>query len=366
MINRIELGFYYKFLNDILIKLRKKVLLITTKNMYNNIISKNNIVDTFDFVLFTSFSPNPKYEEVVEGVRRFKENECEMIIAIGGGSAIDVAKCIKLFCNLDDSKNYLHQQFNDSKIPLIAIPTTAGTGSESTKFAVIYYNAEKQSITHESIVPDYAILDSTLLNTLPLYQKKCTLTDALCQAIESWWSINSTNESKQYSKLAVEGIIKNYQLYLNGDVSAAKSIMLASNFSGRAINITQTTAPHAMSYKITSLYSIPHGHAVGLCLPVVWKFMITNLDKCIDKRGIDYLTNTFNEIAFTLGHANVESAIIDLSNMLETLGLEYPITSNSQDIFILAESVNITRLSNNPIRLNYDDLLTMYTQIIRK
>ena len=146
-------------------------------------------------VVFDDFTSNPLYEQVCKGVELFNAHHCDAIIAVGGGSTIDVAKCIKLYCKMDPTMNYLQQEYRDSGVPLIAIPTTAGTGSESTRYAVIYYEGKKQSVTHESIIPTYAILEPRLLKTLPLYQKKCTMLDAMCQCIESLWSVNSTDES---------------------------------------------------------------------------------------------------------------------------------------------------------------------------
>ena len=207
------------------------------------------------YIRFSEFSSNPLYEDVVKGVSRFKEERCDTIVAVGGGSAIDVAKCIKLYSNMNEDICFLEQEYADSGVPIVAIPTTAGTGSESTRFAVIYYKGNKQSVAHESIVPDYAVLDSSLLKSLPVYQKKCTLMDALCQGIESWWSVNSTEESRLYSKKAVELILDNMAGYIEkNEESCAENILIASNYSGKAINITQTTAAHAMSYKITSMY----------------------------------------------------------------------------------------------------------------
>lgn len=98
--------------------------------------------DLFPHVEFSDFTPNPLYEQVCKGVELFNQECCEMIVAVGGGSAIDVAKCIKLFYKMDSSVNYLKQEIFDSDIPLIAVPTTAGTGSESTCHAVIYYRGK--------------------------------------------------------------------------------------------------------------------------------------------------------------------------------------------------------------------------------
>ena len=88
-------------------------------------------------VLFSGFTPNPKYEEIENGIELFNAESCDAIVALGGGSAIDVAKCIKLYCKMPKDRLYLNQEYVDTGIPLVAIPTTAGTGSESTPFSVI-------------------------------------------------------------------------------------------------------------------------------------------------------------------------------------------------------------------------------------
>lgn len=336
----------------------RKILLVRGKSF-----SSLNISDFFKkipHVEFSDFTPNPLYEQVVEGIKVFNENECDTIVAVGGGSAIDVAKCIKLFCRMDTNINYLEQEKTDTEIPLIAIPTTAGTGSESTKHAVIYYKGEKQSISHDSIVPDIAVLEASVLKHLPIYQKKCTMLDALAQAIESWWSVNSTEESKQFSQLAISGIKDNWEDYIfeNTDESLEK-IMVAANYSGRAINITATTAAHAMSYKITSLYGFPHGHAVAICLPKVWDYMLNHPDLCTDPRGQKYLIDTLNEI----------SSIINLdyfNAMISKLELDYPHTARlEKDIDILSQSVNPVRLKNNPVELSTNVLKGMYERIVK-
>lgn len=315
-----------------------------------------------DFVAFDGFTPNPKYEDVCKGVEIYRENGCNAIVAIGGGSAIDVAKCIKLFSVLPPDKNYLEQPFIDSNVPLIAIPTTAGTGSEATHFAVIYYSGKKISVAHESILPDYVLLDPALLETLPIYQKKCTMLDALCHGIESWWSVNSTEESKRYSKEAVEKIIRYKDKYLDGDKFAAEQILTASNLSGKAINISKTTAAHAMSYKLTSMYNLPHGHAVAVCLAELWEFMYNHADKCVDARGKKYLINIFECIACALGEDNIINGIEKFDRILKDLQIYAP-EINVGDLKVLVSSVNTERLQNNPVALTENDLTTIYRNL---
>jgi len=318
------------------------------------------------YAIFDRFQSNPLYEEVHDGVEVFRREKCDSIVVAGGGSAIDVAKCIKLFCKSDPAVNYLDQEFHDTGIPLIAVPTTAGTGSESTRYAVIYYDDVKQSITHESIIPGHVILEHSLLRTLPLYQKKCTMLDALCQGIEAWWSLNSTPESIGYSKAAVGKLITCYEDYIFSDHNddTAKEIMLAANAAGQAINITQTTAAHAMSYKLTSLYGLPHGHAVALCLPYVWEYMIQNTDKCSDPRGPDHLNRVFSDISNTFGTDDPVKAVRLFRDMLVKLNIRYPQTRNREDLIILTRSVNPVRLKNNPVALDDVSIERLYISII--
>ncbi len=317
----------------------------------------SHVFDVFQHTVFTGFSPNPVYEQVVEGVKFFNENSCDMIVAVGGGSAIDVAKCIKLYCRMDSSINYLWQTPCDTGIPLIAIPTTAGTGSESTRHAVIYYNGIKKSISHPSIRPDVAVLEPSLLNTLPDYQRKCAMLDALCQAVESWWSILATNESIEYSRQAVELIRNNWQEYIfNKTPQASKAIMQAANFSGRAIDITTTTAPHAMSYKLSSLYGIPHGHAVALCMLPVWRYMRKYVENRKDD-GTKRLKTIFNEITIDENW---------FENLMKELEMAYPVASSQEaDIEKLASSVNPERLANNPVPLERDTIKEIYRSIVK-
>ena len=325
-------------------------------------------------VLFSDFTPNPLYEQVCKGIDLFQITKCDSVLAVGGGSAIDVAKCIKLAVLAKEGNAALipplvstRVECDGSKIPFIAIPTTAGTGSESTHNAVMYYEGAKQTVTNDGVLPDYAILEPSVLKTLPLYQKKCTLMDALCQGIESWWSVNSNEESYEYSRKTIELIMANWRKYIfENDEEAAAQIMLAANIGGRAINITATTAAHAMSYKITSLYKLPHGHAVAVCLPEIWEYMIAHMDKCIDKRGQDYLNSIFNDIANAMGSETPALAITVFRGMMKEMELANPVANNrEEECSILSFSVNPVRLKNNPVQLELDVILNLYKRIVR-
>lgn len=352
---------------------KKLFLVIDSSYPFLNIKDAIEALPVEEKVKFSDFTPNPLYEQVCNGIELLKSFHCDTILAVGGGSAIDVAKCIKIAVLAEEGNAAIipplvsqRLLIDGSKIPFIAIPTTAGTGSESTHNAVMYYEGAKQTVTNDGVLPDYAVLEPSVLKTLPLYQKKCTMMDALCQGIESWWSVNSTEESYEYSRKTVELIMANWRKYIfENDDKAAAQIMLAANYGGRAINITQTTAAHAFSYKITSLYKLPHGHAVAVGLPVIWDYMLNNMDKCIDKRGKEYLVGIFTKISKAMGCNTPERAIALFRLMLLDMELKNPVTVNrKEELEVLSTSVNPIRLKNNPIGIDESVALALYSLIV--
>lgn len=352
---------------------KKLFLVIDSSYPFLNIKDAIEALPVEEKVKFSDFTPNPLYEQVCNGIELLKSSKCDTILAVGGGSAIDVAKCIKLAVLAKEGNAAIipplvsqRLPIDGSKIPFIAIPTTAGTGSESTHNAVMYYEGAKQTVTNDGVLPDYAVLEPSVLKTLPLYQKKCTMMDALCQGIESWWSVNSNEESYEYSRKAVELIMANWRKYIfENDDEAAAQIMLAANYGGRAINITQTTAAHAFSYKITSLYKLPHGHAVAVGLPVIWEYMSRNMDKCIDDRGKEYLADIFNRIAEAMGCATPVDASALFRQMMVEMELKNPVAGNrEEELEVLSTSVNPVRLKNNPVSIDSVTAKKLYCVIV--
>ena len=353
----------------------KLFLVVDSSYPFLNIKDAIDALPVKERVMFSDFTPNPLYEQVCNGIELLKSSNCDTILAVGGGSAIDVAKCIKLAVLAEEGNAAIIPPLvstrvvcDGAKFPFIAIPTTAGTGSESTHNAVMYYEGSKQTVTNDGVLPDYAVLEPSVLKTLPLYQKKCTMMDALCQGIESWWSVNSTEESYEYSRKTIELIMTNWRKYIfENDDEAAAQIMLAANYGGRAINITQTTAAHAFSYKITSLYKLPHGHAVAVGLPVIWEYMLGNMDKCIDSRGQDYMAGIFNQIAQAMGCDSPQQAIGVFREMMKEMVLKNPVAvDRKEELNVLSTSVNPVRLKNNPVYLDIKTIEDLYNRITFK
>lgn len=281
-------------------------------------------INSLSPVRFSGFTPNPKMEEVMDGVEAFKASGCDTILAVGGGSPIDVAKCIK--------------HYSESDAPIIAVPTTSGTGSESTHFAVVYENGVKKSVAAPELLPEEVILEPSTLRNVPEYTRKATMLDALCHAIESHWAKKATQESKVIAEKAIALVRDHKDGYLANTDEGNAGMMEAANLAGQAINITTTTAAHAMCYKITSMYGFQHGHAAAVCLPEVWKYIQ-------DDSGI-----TRDEFI----------------GLIEELGMEKPASQTpEEDIEVLADSVNLQRLSNSPVAFDRGQLLDMYRNIIR-
>lgn len=276
---------------------------------------------------YNDFSTNPKYEEIEKGINEINISP-QTIIAIGGGSVIDFAKVYKYKTN--------------RKTPLIAIPTTCGTGSEATQFAVYYKDRKKQSLDAPEVLPDIAIADSQFVENNPPYLKACTSLDAYSQAIESYFACKSTDESRKYALHAIELCRDNLVDYVNSNNPVYSSnMMLASNLAGKAINISRTTAAHAMSYSITTKYGLPHGHAVALNIGKLMEYN-KNVDEnsINDIRGIEFVKSRMNEIYDTIGIKNAETYFRDLFNKI---GIEYKEYKS--------DYIDPERLKNNPRKM---------------
>ncbi len=298
---------------------------------------------------FMDFKPNPDISSVDKGAAAFRQGHYDAILVVGGGSGMDVAKCIK-------------NELEDTPL-LIAVPTTAGTGSEATRFAVVYKDGEKQSVENEKMLPDLVILDSSCLDSLPLYQRKVTMLDAICHSIESYWSVNSTKESRRYASEALRSIMSVKDDYLENRPGTCIKMLQAANMAGKAINISKTTAGHALCYKITKLYDVPHGYAAAKCLSEVWRYMVDNTGLCIDGRGLDYFKGIMLDLSVFLGGQCIEDAPAIFDSLLKDLRLD-DVRVKEEDIEVLVKSVNTQRLGNHPVRLDDDAIEMIYRRMM--
>lgn len=272
---------------------------------------------------YVDFSVNPKDEEALTGVRLLLETKPDVMIAIGGGSAMDMSKLIRHYAT---ERGYV--------VPLWAVPTTAGTGAEATHFAVVYKDGVKHSMEADDILPDVAILYPPFTYGNNAYLTACTGFDALAQAIEAYWNPKATDESKQYSIRAINMIYKHLPECIAHpeQVKLRDELLQGAYWAGRAINITKTTAPHAFSYVFTSKYGYPHGHAVALTFPFFMKL------------------NGSQEL-FELLEMSADKSIEQMEKYISSLGLSLKLRT-SIDVRSALQAVNLQRLANNPVELN--------------
>lgn len=319
-------------------------------------------------IRFNQFELNPKLEDVQRGIGIYRDFEPDVVIALGGGTAIDLAKLIG---TIAVQKNGLHPHgsrdiaMGNASIevagkPIIAIPTTAGTGSEATHFAVVYVDGEKYSVAHPSMLPDYAVVDPTLTESLPKRITAATGLDALCQAIESIWAVAANEESIGYAEQAARLAYDHLVTAVNAPTPEARRAMSrASHLAGKAINITKTTAPHALSYYLTSHYGVPHGMAVATTLRAMLAFNadVTD-DDCVDPRGATAVRERIARILNVLGTDGVDEACSVVSRLLSQV--ECPTLKEilvKGDLMAVVDSANIQRLSNNPRRVSREQLI---------
>ena len=347
----------------------KKIFLVTGKKSYENCGAKlmfDELLVNHSYVRYSDFDVNPKIEDVIDGIKLFKRESCELTIAIGGGSVIDCAKLINSLSHIDNENLILEYIVKNKNTPkktfLYAVPTTAGAGSESTHFAVVYLGNKKYSFANQNLLPDKVFIFPKFTYSLSKYQFACSATDALCQSIESFWAVNSNLTSKKHAKLAIEIILKNLlDAIINEDNEARKHICQGANLAGKAINISKTTGPHAVSYPFTTHFNLPHGHAVSLSFPFFVKYNYGfNSEECNDIRGVEYVNETVEELCFIFGLEKVEELSIYLKNLFIQIGLNQSLielgVNSEKKINQVIHDINYERANNNPRKINSSEL----------
>jgi alcohol dehydrogenase class IV len=303
-----------------------------------------------DVVRFSDFAPNPTSEDVARGVEALRAARCDAVVAVGGGSVLDTAKVVNA-CAAEEGPavDYLVKArlFTGRGLPLVAIPTTAGSGAEATHFATVYVDGEKHSAAHAGMLPGYVILDHALTASAGKALTASTGIDALAQGIESYWSTRATDESRGWARDAVVGAAAELAAAVNEPTERARErMMMASHLAGRAIDVARTTAPHALSYAITIGFGVPHGHAVGLTLGAVFAYNGAAEVAAVRQR--------VGELCAMLGVEDAAAGGRKVDALMKEIGLETRLSRlgvTRGDLPRLVASVNDERLANNPRKL---------------
>lgn len=358
----------------------KRIFLITSRMSYEKTGIKKTLEDRLASYFFKTYAVergSPKSENILKLAEYIHSFNPDLIIAIGGGSVLDSAKSANL---ISFKKNISEKTIKEfilkrkqiyKKIPSIFIPTTAGTGSEITPFAVIYINGKKYSFASKLMLPEVIILDPKLTITLNKHTTASCGCDALSQAIESYWSVNATDESKKYSKKAIELVMKNFSKVINNPTLESRDAMLlGAHYSGRAISIAKTTAAHAISYPLTYDFGISHGHAVMLTLPYFFEFNENiNKNNIQIKKGFNviYAKKTLSSLLDILSVESGTEAKNNLLNLMDELGLERKLSKlgiKKKDFsLIIKKGFNPERVINNPVKVTKDSILKILEKI---
>ncbi len=234
---------------------------------------------------FSEVPPEPEVDDVERGAEYCRRHKCDCVLAVGGGSAMDVGKSIAVLAtNPGGLRSYFGEsKFSSSPLPIVAVPTTSGTGSEVTRYAVIIdsQSQSKKTLAGDGVIPALAILDPSLLSSLPVKLTAATALDALTHGMESFISTRADYFSRLLSLESVR-LLYRYLPQLNTRLETAASekirekLLLASLLAGMALNRTGTVVLHGMGYSLTLRYSLHHGTANGLLLPYVFDFLKEN------------------------------------------------------------------------------------------
>lgn len=314
---------------------------------------------------YSGFTENPKLQDVITGIAALRADRFDVVMAVGGGTVMDVAKLVNLLAHQQhQTRNAadLSTPVHGRGLPFIAMPTTSGSGSEATHFAVVYVGRVKHSVASTGMVPDVAIVDPALTRSLPARVTAVTGMDALAQAVESFWSIHSTDESKGYARRAIQLAWDHLPAAVIAPSDRARRAMSKAAFlAGRAINITKTTGAHALSYPLTSHFGIPHGHAVCLTLG---EFMVFNAqvndNDVADARGAGYVRATVAELIRMMGGRDADDCRIRIRELMRAVGLQTDLAalgvSRHEAMNVVVGNVNTERLVNNPRALTHAHL----------
>ncbi|WP_201597398.1 iron-containing alcohol dehydrogenase [Psychrobacter fulvigenes] len=324
-------------------------------------------------VVFDSVVADPPIEVVEGAIALARTNQCDLVIGLGGGSSIDTAKIVALYPNDFQSVNDILDIDLSSfkKLPLFAIPTTAGTGAEATFVSVITAeDGSKKAIYTPKILPDVALLDATLTLKLPRHITAATALDAMVHCVEAYTS--RTKKNPISDALAVKGLQMlwdNFERVMNqgDDVEARADMLLGSTLAGIAFVNASVAAVHGLSYPLSINFHVPHGHANALVMCGVFTFNLPTAAPLYAELARAVMPSQ------TADMTDLEAAsqfINQLKYFLTSSGLQYRLSEldiTEQDIPALADIVINTYsrlIATNPKDMSLEEVTDIYKEIL--
>jgi len=311
-------------------------------------------------LIFDEVEENPGLKTINKGANIARREKIEIVIGLGGGSPMDAAKCIALLQTNDRlMEDYLIGAINElplhSPLPIIEIPTTAGTGSETTQHAVITMDSHKKGYSNQGFFPKIAILDPILTLSMPREVTVNTGIDALTHSIEGHLSTLATAKSDNVAVEAI-GIIKEKlpKVAQDGENLEARSQMLyASMLGGLVISRTRTIILHALGYPLTTFYGMPHGRANGALLPWALEFLSRgeHTNSPLQEK-ISSITEIFGDINKFINNLGISTKLSD-----------YGITENDIPGFV-GDVWGRRNLEVTPKEVKQEDIANIYRQAL--
>lgn len=310
--------------------------------------------------VFDKVTPNPIADTVYEGVTQIKENSCDVVVALGGGSIIDCAKAIAFATyNEGDIFDYIYgKKQGDKALPLIAVPTTCGTGSEGNCFAVLTNTEtkDKKSLRNIVSVPKASIIDPMLMTTMPDHVAASVMFDALCHNMEAYLSRSTQPLVEMQALYAMnllgKNMVKAYKDH--SDLEAWSAVTLASTLGGMCINIAGVAAPHGMEHPASGLKNIMHGRGLAALAPVIYR------------ESIDDAPEKFAEISKILGGTSAGDFIENLDYLLESIDLKTTLSKEGieeKDVEWMTENclkVSAPAMKAHPKQFSKEEIKELY------
>ncbi len=323
----------------------------------------------FKVTIFSDIEPDPKSTTVLDAVEMAKSNDAACVVGFGGGSSLDVAKMVALMVKSEQplEEAYGINKAKGKRLPMVLVPTTAGTGSEVTAVSVLTTGEEeKQAVISPILLPDIGLLDADLTIGLPAHITAATGVDAMVHAIEAYTSKNVNNNpiSRNLAKLALELLGGNIReaVHNGSNREARENMLLGSMFAGQAFANSPVSAVHAFSYPVGSQFHVPHGLSNALVLDAVLRF---NAPEC-GAQYAELAPHVFPDIDQNRSAQDVSAEFIDrLAELSVDLGIKPGLKHvgvKEADLPKLTDDVmNQTRLlANNPRDVSIDDARSIY------
>ena len=314
---------------------------------------------------FTETEGNPSTDTVEKAAAKFKESGANMIVAFGGGSPLDVAKAVAILGKYGGKITDYEGvgKVPGPVVPMLAIPTTAGTGSEVTAFSVITDHSRDYKLTVGStyLLPEAVILDPSLIATVPEKTAAYCGVDAMVHALESYISLAASPFSDMCALQALELIGKNIRAYVadRGNASAAEGMLLGSLFAGIAFSHARLGDVHAMSHPVSAFFDVPHGLANAVLLPTVVEF------NAVEDTGKYYeIYRRVAQIAVSKDSFKPSMLVNELKALNESLGIPDSLKKVGVDEgkfdAMADDAMKSGNIAVNPRKTTKEDIIKLY------